>query len=129
MVPMKTKSFTLSGKNMKDRDLTILTGIKLLHTLIWLIFVLIIFYIVYSGMTGNITIFTWLGIGLIIAEGIVLAIFKMYCPLTVWARKYSDSQADNFDIYLPNWLANYNKVIITSIVLIGLALVLYRELT
>jgi hypothetical protein len=39
----------------------------------------------------------------------------MFCPLTVIARKYSDSTKANFDIFLPNWLAKYNKLIYTSI--------------
>lgn len=103
-----------------------LTIIKVIHTLIWLFFVLVIFYILYCGVVNEITPYTWIGIGLILGEGLVLAVFKMFCPLTIWARKYSDSQKDNFDIYLPNWLARYNKEIFTSLFLIGVAIVLYR---
>jgi hypothetical protein len=32
----------------------------------------------------------------------------------------------NFDIYLPNWLARYNKQIYTSIVLIAIVILIYR---
>lgn len=103
-----------------------LTIIKLVHTLIWLFFVLTIFYVVYSGITNQITPLTWICIGLVIGEGVILLIFKMFCPLTLMARKYSDSTRDNFDIYLPNWLARYNKEIFTVIYLIGLILVLFR---
>lgn len=103
-----------------------LTIIKTAHTLIWAVFVGLIFYIVYSGITGKITLLTWISIGSIVFEGIILAIFKLYCPLTVWARKYSNSTRDNFDIYLPNWLARYNKLIFTTIYMIGVILVLYR---
>ncbi|NJB71752.1 hypothetical protein GGR42_002214 [Saonia flava] len=100
--------------------------IKWIHTLIWLFFVVLIFYILYSGIKNKITLFTWIAIAFIVGEGLVLLIFKMFCPLTIWARKYSDSQKDNFDIYLPNWLAKYNKIIFTTIFLIGLVLVLIR---
>ena len=103
-----------------------LRTIKLLHTFIWLFFVLVIFYVVYSGISGTITTFTWISISLVIGEGIVLLMFKMFCPLTVWARRYSDSEKTNFDIYLPEWLAKYNKVIFTSIFVAGLLLVLWR---
>lgn len=103
-----------------------LLSIKLVHTLIWMCFVTVIFYIVYSGITDSVTIYTWLGIGLIISEGLVLLMFKMYCPLTVLARKYSDSKKDNFDIFLPNWLAKHNKVIFTSIFILGLIFVMVR---
>ncbi len=106
-----------------------LTIIKTSHTLIWAVFVGLIFYIVYSGITGKITLLTWIAIGSIVFEGIILAIFKLYCPLTVWARKYSDSTRDNFDIFLPNWLARYNKLIFTTIYIIGIILVIYRLIT
>ncbi|MGB5428645.1 hypothetical protein [Eudoraea sp.] len=96
--------------------------------MIWLFFVAVIFYVVYSGITGTINTYTWLGIWIVIGEGIVLLLFKMFCPLTVLARKYSDSQKDNFDIFLPNWLAKHNKLIFTTIFLIGLVLVVIRTL-
>lgn len=89
----------------------------------------VIFYILYTGFTDKITIYTWIGISLIICEGLILLLFKMSCPLTVVARKYSDSQKDNFDIFLPNWLAKHNKSIFTSIFIIGLIMVVYRTVT
>jgi hypothetical protein len=102
--------------------------IKIIHTLIWIFFVSVIFYIVYSGVTNQVNILTWVCIGLVFLEGAVLLIFRMACPLTLVARKFSDSQRDNFDIYLPNWLAKYNKVIFTSIFAIGVLLVVYRTI-
>ena len=102
--------------------------IKLLHTLIWGFFVVVIFYVLFSGITGKINTYTWVGIGLVIGEGVVLLIFKMFCPLTLIARKYSDSTRDNFDIFLPNWLAKNNKLIFTTIFLIGFILVLARSI-
>jgi hypothetical protein len=65
---------------------------------------------------------------MVIAEGIVLIIFKMFCPLTLIARKYSNSDKDNFDIFLPNWLARYNKIIFTTIYLVSVIIVLLRVL-
>lgn len=105
-----------------------LLAIKWVHTLIWLFLVVVIFYILYSGIFNEINIYTWIGIGLIILEGIVLLVFKMFCPLTIMARKYSDSEMDNFDIFLPNWLAKYNKLIFTTLYIIGLILILVRTL-
>jgi len=103
-----------------------LTAVKIVHTLIWLFFVAAIFYILYSGISNKIIITTWIAIGLIIAEGVVLVLFKMFCPLTLIARKYSDSEKDNFDIFLPNWLARHNKIIFTTIYLVGVIIVLIR---
>ena len=105
-----------------------LFAIKLIHTIVWAFFVTVIFYVLYSGITNNVTIYTWLGVALVIGEGITLLIFKMFCPLTLIARKYSDSEKDNFDIFLPNWLAKHNKLIFTSIFVLGLILVVYRSI-
>lgn len=105
-----------------------LIAIKLLHTLIWVVLASATLYVFYSGVFNHITIFTWIAVGMIVAEGVVLLIFRWACPLTGIARKYSDSTKDNFDIYLPNWLARYNKEIFTSIFVIGLVLVLWRVL-
>lgn len=100
--------------------------IKVIHTIIWAFFVLVIFFILYSGITNRINVFTWIAIGLIFFEGIVLLVFRMFCPLTLIARKYSDSKKDNFDIFLPNWLAKHNKLIFILIFLVGLIIVLIR---
>ena len=84
--------------------------VKIIHTLVWLFFNVVLFYMAYAVIINKIDKFIWIGIGLIILEGIVLMLFNKMCPLTVVARKYSDSTKDNFDIYLPNWLAKWNKV-------------------
>ncbi len=100
------------------RNATRLTIIRIIHTLIWLFFNVVIFYMLYAAITGKLDRWLWIGFGLFVLEGLVLLAFKFYCPLTVWARKYSDSTKANFDIYLPHWLAKYNKMIYTSILLI-----------
>lgn len=105
-----------------------LLTIKWVHTVIWACFVTMIGYVLYCGMTGRITMSTWVSIGLIIGEGLVLLLFQFSCPLTVMARRYSDSERANFDIFLPEWLARHNKVIFTSLFIAGFALVIYRLL-
>jgi hypothetical protein len=89
--------------------------IKIIHTLVWLFFNGVIFYMLYAVISNKIDLWLWIGYGLFVLEGIVLLAFKYFCPLTIIARKYSDSQKANFDIYLPEWLARYNKLIYTSI--------------
>jgi len=98
--------------------------IKSIHSLIWLFMVTIIFYILWSGITSTISIYTWLAISVVLIEILVLAIFQGSCPLTVVARKYSDANIENFDIYLPIWIAKHNKLIFGTLFLIGVALVL-----
>jgi hypothetical protein len=100
--------------------------IKLIHTTIWIFFNVAIFYLLYAVIVDRIDKWIWIGLGLFLLEGIVLLVFKMKCPLTVVARRYSDSTKENFDIYLPIWLAKYNKLIYTSILLIVVAVLGYR---
>lgn len=100
--------------------------VKLIHTLIWIFFNIVIFYMLYAVIAGKIDIWLWAGFGLVALEGLTLLVFKFYCPLTLVARKYSTSQKDNFDIYLPNWLAKYTKLIYTSIMGIITALTVIR---
>lgn len=103
-----------------------LLAVKLLHTAIWAFFVALIFYVLYGGIADAVTPTTWVAAGLVLAEGVVLLVFGGKCPLTIIARKYSDLPNDNFDIFLPNWLARHNKLIFTSLYVIGLLLLGYR---
>jgi hypothetical protein len=112
---------------MNSRSKLIL--VKIIHTAIWLFFNLVIFYMLYAALTDKLDLWLWIGFGLVFLEGLTLVLFKFYCPLTLIARKYSDSSMDNFDIYLPNWLARNTKKIYTSLVLFILLLTIYRALT
>src|SRR4051812_14797349 len=89
---------------------------KTVHTLVWIFFNIVIFYLLYAVILDRIDKWVWICISLIACEGGVLLIFKNICPITIVARKYSDSPKENFDIYLPNWLAKYNKQIYIGIV-------------
>ncbi|MDP3467260.1 MAG: hypothetical protein Q8S11_02930 [Daejeonella sp.] len=108
------------------KEETNLTLIKIAHTLIWVFFNIVIFYMLYAVIINKLDVWLWLGYGLIVLEGIILLIFNKMCPLTIMARKYSSSQKHNFDIYLPEWLAKYNKQIYSGIVLITLVLTVYQ---
>jgi hypothetical protein len=100
--------------------------IKILHTAIWIFYNIVVFYLLYAVISNKIDKWIWIGLGLIALEGLILLLFKKICPVTLIARKYSSSTSANFDIYLPNWLAKYNKLIYSIIVLIILVILLYR---
>jgi hypothetical protein len=97
--------------------------------MIWLFFNAVIFYLYYAAITNKIDKWVWICIGCILVEGLVLLVFKKICPVTLVARKYSDSTKDNFDIFLPNWLAKYNKLIYTTLFVIVLIMLGYRLLS
>jgi hypothetical protein len=107
---------------------TKLAIVRTIHTIIWLFFASIVFYILYAGLSGRVTVFTWLSIFIILFEGLVLLIFGWSCPLTFIARQYSESRKANFDIFLPKWIAKNNKPIFTSLYVLGTVLVIYQSL-
>lgn len=100
--------------------------IKLLHTIIWFFYVCIILYILYAAIFDKINSYLWIAITLVFLEGLILMVFKGKCPLTVVGYKYSSNHEVGFDIFIPRWLAKYNKLIFTTIFIIGLLIVLYR---
>ena len=63
-------------------------------------------------------------IGLVLVECAVLAANRGRCPLTDLAGRYTEERADNFDIYLPLWLARHNKTIFGTLFVIGTLFVL-----
>ncbi len=103
--------------------------IKILHTIIWFFFNGIFFYMVYAVILNRIDKYVWIGITLFLVEIIVLQIFKNTFPLTIGARRYSNSTKENFDIYLPNWLAKHKKLIYSAFLIVFICLLFYRLLT
>ncbi|NOS86377.1 MAG: hypothetical protein HOP31_14665 [Ignavibacteria bacterium] len=100
--------------------------VKILHTVIWVFFNVVIFYMLYAVIINKIDIWVWVCLGLIGLEVIILLVFRSVCPVTLIAERYSDSDKANFDIYLPHWLAKYNKKIYSVIVLAALVILVYR---
>lgn len=66
--------------------------------------------------------------GVVLLEMLVLVINGWQCPLTNIAARYTDDRSENFDIYLPLWIARYNKLIFSSLFLVGEIVVLLRWL-
>ena len=107
---------------------TKLTLIKTVHTAIWAFFNVVIFYMLYASIARKLDIWLWMGYGFVFLEGLILFAFKSHCPLNLLARKYTNSTKDNFDIYLPSWLAKYTKRIYTTIFAIIIIITLYQTL-
>jgi hypothetical protein len=107
---------------------TKLTLIKIIHTLIWIFFNVVIFYMLYAAIANKLDILLWIGYGFVLLEGLTLLTFKSHCPLNLLARKYSNSTKDNFDIYLPSWLGKYTKLIYTTIFALITIITIYQML-
>jgi hypothetical protein len=87
-----------------------LRAVKLVHTAVWAFFagsILAIPVLAALRRLGTALVL----IGIVLVEVVILAVNGMRCPLTGVAARYTDDRRDNFDIYLPEWLARYNKQI------------------
>lgn len=111
-----------------DRPRTALHRVKLLHTAIWAFFAACILAIPLAAAAGRFSLAIVL-IGVVAVEVVVLLANGFRCPLTGVAARYTEQRQDNFDIYLPLWLARYNKQIFGALYLAGIAyaLVLWRS--
>ena len=63
---------------------------------------------------------------IVAGEVAVLMLNHWRCPLTAVAARYTDDRRDNFDIYLPQWLARHNKLIFGALYIAGAAFALVR---
>lgn len=96
-----------------------LLAIRAVHTLAWAIFagcILAFPVLAWRGQFASASIL----VVIVCAEVLVLAMNHMRCPLTAVAARYTADRADNFDIYLPLWLARYNKHIFGALFVGGL---------
>ena len=105
-----------------------LVRIKVLHTAVWFFFAACIVAIPVAGIRGE---YRWAAIlsGLVWVECGVLAMNRWRCPLTDLAGRHTEERADNFDIYLPLWLARHNKLIFGALFVAGELFVLGRWMT
>jgi hypothetical protein len=113
---------------MKARgDERALVAVKLLHTAIWALMAACVLAIPVFGWARR---FDWaLGASaLVLGECAVLAMNRGRCPLTGVAARYTDNRAENFDIYLPRWLARYNKQIFGTLFIAGEVIVIWTWL-
>ncbi len=99
--------------------------IKLIHTVVWGFFVACIIAIPVFGFAGRFRL-AFGFVAVVMVEALILVFNRYRCPLTDIASKYTDDRRDNFDIYLPLWIARYNKEIFGSLFLLGSAYTLFR---
>ncbi len=95
-----------------------LTAIKISHTAIWMAMVACIAAIPVAAwlrdfrVAAALSAVVWLECG-------ALAANSGRCPLTNLAEKYTSRRHPNFDIYLPRWLARWNKAIFGTIFVVN----------
>lgn len=104
-----------------------LRAIKVLHTAVWALFAVCVLVLPVAVMLGQLRLAGVLA-GAVMAECAVLGLNGGRCPLTVVAAKYTTDRRPNFDIYLPQFLARWNKMIFGSLYVAGLVYLLWHLL-
>lgn len=95
--------------------------IKAIHTLAWAFFVACIVAIPFLAWARRFEL-ALLFIGIVSFEAAVIVVNRWRCPLTAVAARYTDDRRPNFDIYLPEWLALYNKEVFGPLFIAGVLL-------
>jgi hypothetical protein len=109
------------------RDESALRAIKVTHTLAWAFFAGCILAIPFFAWRSQVRMAVIL-IVVVMVEVAVLIVNRMRCPLTDAAARYTTDRRDNFDIYLPLWIARYNKHVFGTLFAMGVAYTLAKAL-
>src|SRR6185369_15629232 len=102
-----------------------LRAIKLLHTIVWTFFAGCIIAIPILGFVRRYNQAVVL-VGVVLIEVLILVANRLRCPLTGVAARYTNDRSENFDIYLPVWVARHNKLIFGALYLGGVWFTLAR---
>ena len=102
-----------------------LRAVKALHTIVWAFFAGCIIAIPILASMRRYSQAAVL-VGVVLIEVLILAANRLRCPLTGVAAKYTNDRSDNFDIYLPAWVARHNKLIFGLLFLGGTLFTLAR---
>lgn len=100
--------------------------IKAVHTAIFWILSACVLYALYSGVAGEITTWTWIAVGLLLVESVVLVASGWVCPLTLLAEREGAVRGSVADLYLPKWFADRIFPICGTLFAVALALILWR---
>jgi hypothetical protein len=98
---------------------TALIVVKIIHTVAWAFFAGCVLLLPFAAHAGRFDLATLL-VSFVVFEIVILIINRWRCPLTGIAGRFTPDRGDNFDIFVPLWLARYNKEIFGSLFLAGL---------
>lgn len=100
------------------QEQTTLRIIKTVHTVVWAVLASCVIAIPVTTAIARRDIALWL-IAIVLIEVLILGLNRLRCPLTDLAARYTQDRQDNFDIYLPLWLARHNKALFGTLFVAG----------
>jgi hypothetical protein len=102
-----------------------LRAIRVLHTIVWAFFAAAVVAVPLAAWYRRFDLFAVFTV-IVLIEVVVLVFNRLRCPLTDVAARYTEDRQDNFDIYLPLWVARYNKQIFGTLYVAGVVFGLLR---
>ena len=109
--------------------LRLITFIKTVHTLLFVFMIIWVSITFFTLLLDKISYLTWVGIGLIIFEGLVLIVNGWKCPLTVYAENLGAGDGSVAGIFLPKFIADQMLRIFGMVSVICFMMLLVRLLT
>jgi hypothetical protein len=103
---------------------TALRLVKVIHTVVWALLALCVVSIPVAALARQYRLALMLTL-IVLFEVAVLAANRMRCPLTDLAARYTNERSENFDIYLPLWLAQNNKRVFGALFVAGEAVLIW----
>lgn len=100
--------------------------IKFVHTVIFWILSLCVLYALFSGITDRITTWTWVAVGLLFLESVVLAVSGWTCPLTILVERQGAVRGSVTDIFLPKWFADRIFPICGTLYALAIVVIIWR---
>lgn len=116
----------MSDQRLRSAGPVWLITIKAAHTIVWAFFAACIVAIPFAAWRGEHSAAAWLTV-VVAVEVLVLAVNGWRCPMTSVAARFTDERRENFDIYLPVWLARYNKLIFGVLYVAGVLFAIWQR--
>jgi hypothetical protein len=97
-----------------------LFAIKFVHSFIFIIMVICLFYILYCAIAGRYDWTLLVALIIIFLEGLALLFNRGRCPLTTLAENYGAASGSVTDIFLPDWLTRHTFKVSTTLFIMEL---------
>ena len=107
-----------AGSSTHQRPPARLVAIKAVHTAVWAFFAACIVALPVPAWLKRFDLASAMA-GCVLLECAVLALNRGKCPLTAVAARLTSDRSPSFDIYLPTWLAKWNKALFGTLFLIN----------
>ncbi|MGI0491137.1 hypothetical protein ACN4EG_04940 [Alkalinema pantanalense CENA528] len=102
--------------------------VRTIHTVIYIIMVMAIGILLYSGITGYTGIWLWISLALLTIETLVFFGNGMKCPLTALAVRYGAEKGYAFDTFLPESITRHTFWFFGFLTVVGVILISLRWL-